>query len=149
MQKKTVFRNKGTGEALFTNTAGFGAAAGCYLDDCIHTDKFAVSSVENCVKVCNSLPECHNWVFGEEDGMQKCWLRKNDSKREEHDNFTSGTKKCMPPQTPKLVLGNSECWQDGFDYGTCCDPKFGPNGNHQCWDGMFNYNRCCFPREEL
>jgi len=38
---------------------------------------------------------------------------------------------------------------DGFNYDTCCDPKFGPNGNSQCWDGMFNYNRCCFPRDEL
>ena len=49
----------------------------------------------------------------------------------------------------KQVMGNEECWVDGFNYDVCCDPKFGPNGNSQCWDGMFNYNRCCFPRDEL
>lgn len=58
----------------------------------------------------------------------------------------------------------------GFNYDTCCDPKFGPSGNSQCpalrlipldiawicivlkcqgWDGVFNYDRCCFPKDDF
>ncbi|CAD7955777.1 unnamed protein product [Amoebophrya sp. A120] len=147
MEQNTVIRN--AGKALFTNVAGYGAAAGCFIDDCINTDKFAVSTLENCIAVCNSVPECNWWVFGEEEGMQKCWLRVADDGREEGEGWTSGAKSCQPVDTEKLILGNTECWMDGFDYDTCCDPKFGPNGNTQCWDGMFNFNRCCFPRMEL
>eukprot|EP00434_Breviolum_minutum_P029382 symbB.v1.2.025987.t1/scaffold2555.1/size76423/8 len=46
-----------------------------------------------------------------------------------------------------IVMGNFDCWIDGFNYDTCCDPKFGPSGNSQCWDGVFNYDRCCFPKD--
>jgi len=147
MEQNTVIRN--AGKALFTNTAGYGAAAGCFIDDCINTDKFAVSTLENCISVCNTLPECQYWTFGEEEGMQKCWLRTADDGREAGEGWTSGHRDCQPPGTETLIMGNSECWMDGFDYSTCCDPKFGPNGNTQCWDGMFNFNRCCFPRMEL
>jgi hypothetical protein len=65
------------------------------------------------------------------------------------DPKTTTTVSPEPSDVEELVLGNAECWVDGFDYNTCCDPKFGPNGSTQCWDGMFNYNRCCFPRYEL
>ena len=76
-------------------------------------------------------------------------LRVSDDGREAGDGWSAGAKTCTPPDTQRYIMGNVECWIDGFDYSTCCDPKFGPNGNSQCWDGMFNYNRCCFPRYEL
>jgi len=147
IEQNTVIRN--AGKALFTNVAGFGAASGCFQDDCKNTDKFAVSKLESCINVCHTLPECSWWVFGTEEGMTKCWLRVADDGRENGDGWSSGAKTCAPPDTAELIMGNQECWVDGFDYNTCCDPKFGPNGNTQCWDGMFNYNRCCFPRHEL
>jgi len=83
--------------------AGYGAAAGCFIDDCINTDKFAVSTLENCISVCNSVPECNYWVFGEEEGMQKCWLRVADDGREAGEGWTSGSKSCQPPGTEQLV----------------------------------------------
>lgn len=107
---------------------GYGAAAGCFIDDCINTDKFAVSTLENCISVCNTIPECNYWVFGEEEGMQKCWyifqhvallgscvgsdlfpfalvnvsslrLRVADDGREAGEGWTSGHKSCQPPGT--------------------------------------------------
>merc|ERR1711918_12631 len=80
IEQNTVIRN--AGKALFENIAGYGAAAGCFIDDCQNTDKFAVSTIENCITVCNSIPECNHWVFGEEEGMQKCWMRVADDGRE-------------------------------------------------------------------
>ena len=69
IEQNTVIRN--AGKAFFTNVAGYGAAAGCFLDDCKNTDKFAVSSIESCINVCNSEPECAWWVFGTEEGIRK------------------------------------------------------------------------------
>ena len=69
IEQNTVIRN--AGKAFFTNVAGYGAAAGCFLDDCKNTDKFAVSSIESCLNVCNSEPECAWWVFGTEDGKNQ------------------------------------------------------------------------------
>lgn len=67
IEQNTVIRN--AGKAFFTNVAGYGAAAGCFLDDCKNTDKFAVSSIESCINVCNSEVECAWWVFGTEEGI--------------------------------------------------------------------------------
>ncbi len=69
IEQNTVIRN--AGKAFFTNVAGYGAAAGCFLDDCKNTDKFAVSSLESCLNVCNSEPECAFWVFGTEEGIEE------------------------------------------------------------------------------
>lgn len=147
IEQSTVIRNNG--KALFTNVSGYGAAAGCFLDDCKNTDKFGVTDLMSCVNVCHTIESCKFWVFGVEEGMTKCWVRTDDSGREAGDGWSSGSRTCMPADVQKLIEGNDECWVDGFDYGTCCEPKFGPNGNTQCWDGMFNYNRCCFPRNDL
>lgn len=77
--------------------------------------------------------------------MTKCWLRAADDGREAAHGFSSGAKTCQPPDTQVLTRGNSECWNQGFDYSTCCDVKFGREGNAECWDDEFNYGKCCFP----
>merc|ERR1711884_694509 len=59
---------------LFTNLQGYGATIGCFLDDCMSSDKFVASEIESCTKVCLSLPECEWWVWGSEEGEQKCWF---------------------------------------------------------------------------
>eukprot|EP00435_Cladocopium_sp_Y103_P057131 s576_g19.t1 len=100
-------------------------------------------------RVCQSLPECEFWVWGQEEGEQKCWFRLGDDGREAGEGWISGSRSCYPPGQQAIVMGNFDCWIDGFNYDTCCDPKFGPSGNSQCWDGVFNYDRCCFPKEEL
>ncbi|CAE7354103.1 clcD [Symbiodinium natans] len=131
------------------NLQGFGATVGCFQDDCQNTDKFVASSLDSCTKVCQSLPECEFWVWGQEEGEQKCWFRLGDDGREAGEGWISGGRACHPPGQEAIVMGNVECWIDGFNYDTCCDPKFGPSGNAQCWDGVFNYDRCCFPKDEL
>mmetsp|Transcript_25221 Transcript_25221/g.58028 ORF Transcript_25221/g.58028 Transcript_25221/m.58028 type:complete len:180 (-) Transcript_25221:51-590(-) len=146
-EQNTVIRN--AGNALFSNFQGFGATVGCFQDDCQNTDKFVASSMEACTKVCLSVLDCEWWVWGQEEGEQKCWLRKGDSGREPAQDWISGARSCHPPNQEPMVMGNVECWIDGFDYDTCCDPKHGPAGNSQCWDGLFNFDLCCFPREEL
>mmetsp|Transcript_17082 Transcript_17082/g.49505 ORF Transcript_17082/g.49505 Transcript_17082/m.49505 type:complete len:176 (+) Transcript_17082:95-622(+) len=146
-EQNTVIRN--SGQALFTNLQGYGATIGCFLDDCMSSDKFVASEIESCAKVCYSLPECKFWVWGTEEGEQKCWFRTGDAGREAGEGWVSGSKACHPPGTKVLALGNEECWAEGFGYENCCEAKFGPNGNTQCWDGVYNYDRCCFPKDEL
>mmetsp|Transcript_39003 Transcript_39003/g.61762 ORF Transcript_39003/g.61762 Transcript_39003/m.61762 type:complete len:175 (+) Transcript_39003:77-601(+) len=146
-EQNTVIRN--AGQALFTNLQGYGATIGCFIDDCMNTDKFVASEIESCTKVCISLPECEYWVWGTEEGEQKCWFRTGDSGREAGEGWVSGKKGCHPPGLEPMAMGNSECWAEGFGYNECCDAKYGPNGNAQCWDGVYNYDRCCFPKEEL
>jgi len=146
-EQNTVIRN--AGQALFTNLQAYGATIGCFLDDCMSSDKFVAGEIESCTKVCHTLPECEFWVWGTEEGEQKCWFRTGDAGREAGDGWTSGRKACVPPGTEVLPMGNSECWSEGFGYMNCCDAKYGPNGNAQCWDGVYNYDRCCFPNEEL
>lgn len=149
----TVIRN--AGRALFMNLLGFGAEHGCFHDDCTMSDKFATTSLEACINLCHTIPECAWWSFGSEEGMQKCWLRVADDGREVASaensaakGFVSGAKTCVHPEVRELDIGNRQCWIDGFEYDTCCDPKFGPQGNQQCWDGLFNWRLCCFPEVE-
>lgn len=146
-EQNTVIRN--AGQALFANLQGYGATIGCFLDDCMATDKFVAAEIESCTKVCHSMPECAFWVWGTEEGEQKCWFRTGDAGREAGEGWISGSKTCVPPGTQALTMGNDECWAEGFGYPECCDAKYGPNGNAQCWDGVYNYDRCCFPKEEL
>merc|ERR1739849_26766 len=96
-EQNTVIRN--AGQALFTNLQGYGATIGCFLDDCMSSDKFVASEIESCAKVCFSLAECQWWVWGTEEGEQKCWFRTGDSGREAGDGWVSGAKDCHPPGT--------------------------------------------------
>ncbi|CAD7952732.1 unnamed protein product [Amoebophrya sp. A25] len=143
LEKDTVVRN--AGRALFLNMGAFGATEGCYNDDCSMTDKFAAKSYESCINVCYTIPECSWWSFGQEDGQSKCWIRVADDGREHQEGFITGAKVCMHEDARELDMGNGACWIDGFDYDTCCDPKFGPEGNRSCWDGHFSYQACCVP----
>ncbi len=47
------------------------------MDDCKYTDKFSVSRLESCANVCYSEKDCEYYVFGKEDGISKCWLRRS------------------------------------------------------------------------
>merc|ERR1711915_375453 len=96
-EQNKVIRN--AGQALFTNLQGYGATIGCFLDDCMSSDKFVAMEIESCAKVCFSLPECTHWVWGTEEGEQKCWFRTGDSGREAGEGWTSGAKACHPPGT--------------------------------------------------
>merc|ERR1712146_100880 len=107
------------------NLQGFGATIGCFLDDCMSSDKFVASEIESCAKVCVSLPECEYWVWGTEEGEQKCWFRTGDSGREAGEGWVWGKKACSPPGTQVMTMGNSECWAEGFGYPECCDAKYG------------------------
>merc|ERR1712217_412102 len=89
-EQNTVIRN--AGRALFTNLQGFGATVGCFQDDCQNTDMFVTSSINSCTKVCLSLPECEFWVWGSEEGEQKCWFRLGDDGREVGEGWVSGAK---------------------------------------------------------
>merc|ERR1719206_1691223 len=53
---------------------------------------------------------CEYWVWGTEEGEQKCWFRTGDSGREAGEGWISGKKSCHPPGTQKLIMGNTECW---------------------------------------
>eukprot|EP00392_Amoebophrya_sp_AT5.2_P003130 g3135.t1 len=124
----------------------FGATTGCSNDDCTMTDKFAASTHDHCVNMCYSIPECSWWSWGQEDGVKKCWIRVADDGRETGAaGWITGAKVCLPETVQELPMGNAQCWVDGFDYDTCCDPKFGSSGNTQCWDGNFNHQHCCVP----
>lgn len=146
-ERDTVIRD--SGQALFANLEALGAIVGCHLDDCLHTDKFAAAEVESCARACHSVPGCAWWVRGDEEGEAKCWLRTGDRGREAGEGWISGHRGCAPLGTETLVMGNSECWSEGFGYGGCCDPRYGPNGNAECWDGVYTFDRCCFPLDEL
>merc|ERR1719213_676196 len=101
-EQNTVIRN--AGRALFTNLQGFGATVGCFQDDCQNSDKFVASSVESCTKVCLSLPECEFWVWGQEEGEQKCWFRMGDDGREAGEGWISGAKSCYAPGQQAMVM---------------------------------------------
>lgn len=39
--------------------------------------------------------------------------------------------------------GNPSCWNERFDWASCCDSSFGPGGNGACWDGAYSHELCC------
>jgi len=53
--------------------------------------------------------------------------------------FEMGAGRSLPIGT---VLGDPNCWTDGFRPEVCC---LGPGGNKKCWDATHNYERCCLP----
>merc|ERR1712060_510587 len=102
---------------------------------------------ESCAKVCFSLPECTHWVWGTEEGEQKCWFRTGDSGREAGEGWTSGAKSCVPPGTQVMVMGNSECWAEGFGYPECCDAKYGPTATLSVGMGFTTTTAVVSPRK--
>lgn len=143
--------NIDSGEApLLVNLQGLGVVTGCFLDDCLRTDKFTVVSIEACAQVCLSVPKCQFWVLGQEDGQQKCWLRRSDAGRTTGAaGYTSAPRSCTPKGFVPMVMGNEACWMADFNYDTCCHPNYGAGGNPTCWDGNWGYDTCCLPDREL
>jgi len=55
--------------------------------------------------------------------------------------FEMGAERSPPMGT---VLGDPNCWVDGFRPEVCC---LGPGGNSKCWDASHTYERCCLPKK--
>eukprot|EP00929_Paragymnodinium_shiwhaense_P107936 TRINITY_DN74288_c0_g1_i1.p1 TRINITY_DN74288_c0_g1~~TRINITY_DN74288_c0_g1_i1.p1 ORF type:complete len:749 (-),score=182.39 TRINITY_DN74288_c0_g1_i1:32-2278(-) len=82
------------GEALMLDLTKYGATSGCWDDDCTESDKFACETVERCSAVCHEVPSCYWWTWGQEEGVQKCWLRDGRAGREKRFGFASGHRLC-------------------------------------------------------
>lgn len=146
----TILRGAGM-YAVFIDATRFGKSTGCFNEDCVSTDKFASESADECARTCMAVEECTFWTYGDEDGVNKCWVRNGDGGREAKAGFKAGSKFCAPQDAVAMALaqqadetGNPACWVGGFSYELCCSGHYGPGGNAVCWDGSFTYEKCCF-----
>jgi len=98
VEQKIVFRHAGA-HAIFVDLSQYGTA-GCWQSDCKNTDKFNAEDPSICGRICAQVEECTHWSFGEQDGANKCFLRKSDGGREEADGWLSGQKACAPGPVP-------------------------------------------------
>lgn len=96
IENRVVLRHAGA-YAIFADLSAFGSA-GCWQNDCKHSDKFNARDQGVCARACSQVEECTHWSFGEQDGATKCFLRKSDGGREELDHFISASKDCAPPK---------------------------------------------------
>lgn len=101
-QKDVVLRHAGA-HAIFVDVSAFGSA-GCWQNDCKHSDKFDAVDMGICARTCDKTPECTHWSFGEQGGVTKCFLRKSDGGRENAEGFISATKQCAPPTLPEAWM---------------------------------------------
>lgn len=95
-QKDVVLRHAGA-HAIFVDISEAGSA-GCWQNDCKHSDKFDAADMGICARTCAKIPECTHWSFGEQGGANKCFLRKSDGGRENAEGFYAATKQCKPPE---------------------------------------------------
>ena len=129
---------------------GIHPSLGCTNDDCTYTDKFPVSDYAECGLACSKTLDCRYWVFGQEEGMNKCWMRLSDMSREQRVGFVSGSATCgstAPVKPNHWTDGNNKCWGGGFTAELCCDQKFGKDGNPACWDSYHTFQTCCLGKE--
>lgn len=105
VQNRVVLRHA-EAHAIFVDLTNFGAA-GCWQNDCKHTDKFNTGDQGLCARACSQVAECEFWSYGEQEGAGKCFLRKSDGGREETDGFTSGAKSCAPADLPPAFVAYS------------------------------------------
>jgi len=96
VQKDVVLRHA-EAHAIFVDLSAVGSA-GCWQNDCKHTDKFDVADMGTCARTCAKLPECTHWSFGEQGGVNKCFFRKSDGGRENAEGFYAAIKQCAPPE---------------------------------------------------
>lgn len=87
-----VFRHAGL-NGLFVDVTAFGRE-GCWLSDCKKSDKFVCRSSADCAAACAGTEACKFWTY--EPGITKCFLRVSDAGREEHPDFVSGARGCVP-----------------------------------------------------
>ena len=67
----------------------------CVNNDCKFTDRFHVSSTEECATVCSRLDECKYWsVTTQENTSLVCWLRRGKYKTVDSTGSVSGDAEC-------------------------------------------------------
>lgn len=132
-ERHSLIRNANRG--LFIDASVFGAASGCFMSDCHNTDKFAVTNMDACARVCSEVPECFWWSFGVEDGENKCWLRQGDDGREMVEGYTSGSRGCIPQDLTPMDFVNANdfekvagSWQVQYSNGHLTIYDIGPDG---------------------
>eukprot|EP00812_Abedinium_dasypus_P004257 NODE_1529_length_1119_cov_174.094925.p1 GENE.NODE_1529_length_1119_cov_174.094925~~NODE_1529_length_1119_cov_174.094925.p1 ORF type:complete len:327 (-),score=64.10 NODE_1529_length_1119_cov_174.094925:123-1028(-) len=76
-----------------------GATSGCLDDNCRSTDKFACLTLDRCATVCDEVPGCRRWSWGDEQSVKKCWLRVGKSVSVKAFGFSSGEATCFPNGT--------------------------------------------------
>lgn len=81
-----------------------GGSAGCWQNDCTHTDKFNAVDMGICARMCAQSDECTHWTFGEQDGANKCFFRKSDAGQEAAEGWSSAPKGCQPTVVPDALL---------------------------------------------
>lgn len=98
VEQNSVLRHAGA-HAIFVDASGFGAA-GCWQNDCKHTDKFIAEDMGICGRTCQQIEECTHWSYGDQEDSKKCFLRKGDGGREVMEGWRSGAKACAPQALP-------------------------------------------------
>jgi len=101
----SVLRHAGA-HAIFVDVSMYGSA-GCWQNDCKHTDKFNSEDKTLCARVCMAVDECTHWTFGEQDGVTKCFFRKSDAGRESADGWHAAPKTCAPPLLPEVAIAKA------------------------------------------
>jgi len=102
VQQNVVLRHAGA-HAIFVDISSHGAA-GCWQNDCKHSDKFNSADMGICARACAHSADCTHWTYGEQDGAKKCFLRKSDGGREQSDSWVSGSKACSPEALPDAFV---------------------------------------------
>lgn len=98
VEQNSVFRHAGA-HAIFVDVSSYGSA-GCWQNDCKHSDKFNAEDMGTCARACTQIEECTHWSYGTQEDAKKCFLRKSDGGREIQDGWQSGAKACAPQAVP-------------------------------------------------
>jgi len=94
VRRNVVVNGYNMGEALMEDLVPFGAKEGCWKDNCSHTDKFNIDTMDHCATVCSQVTGCSWWTWGVEDFAAKCWLRSGKHGKSKRYGFASGTRNC-------------------------------------------------------
>jgi len=138
VKRNVIVHGYDIGEALMVDLTPFGAKAGCWKNNCTHTDKYECTGYASCAKMCNEVEACKWWTWGPEDGINKCWIRTGRHGREKRYGFSAGAKSCAPnatnatsgdgdegePVKPRRLAGLP---LDDLDFGRPFTMNFGPS----------------------
>lgn len=94
-EKSRVFRHGGA-YGLFVDLTQIGAKEGCWLSDCTKSDKFVCNSALECSTACSLVDKCAFWSY--ELWNRKCFLRTSNAGQEDHPDFVSGARSCLPTE---------------------------------------------------
>jgi len=86
--------------AVLANLSAFGVSEGCWLGNCSYSDEFQSPNMSTCARICHRVDGCHWWSWGQQDGVDKCWLRSARSRRSKRFGFMSGLSTCTEVAEP-------------------------------------------------